>query len=56
MFIFALFVGKKQEQNKPTFSLEDGLKQWSLHSITAARFIFESAEVRGNRPGQQQRP
>jgi len=23
MFIFALFVGKRQEQNKPTFSLAE---------------------------------
>jgi len=23
MFIFALFVGKKQEQNKPTYSLAE---------------------------------
>ena len=54
MFIYALIVGKKQEHNKPTLSLDapiaiGGLKQQSHHSIAASRFLFESAEERGNR-------
>jgi len=53
MFIYALVVGKRQEHNKPTGSLDapiaiGGLKQWSHHSIAASRFVFESAAEHGN--------
>jgi len=50
MFIFALLVGKKPEQNKPIFSLAE----LSYAIVTAfncsSPFYFESAEKRGNRP------
>ncbi len=49
MFIYALVVGNQQEHNKPTGSLDEDLKQWSHHSITASCFVFESAEEHGNR-------
>ena len=49
MFIYALIVGKRQGHNKPTGSLDEGLKPWSHHSITASCFVFESAEEHGNR-------
>jgi len=56
MFISALFVGKKQEQNTPTLSLA----VWSWTILTALDrsnpFYFESAEERGNGPGQPLRP
>jgi len=54
MFIYELFVGKWQEHNKPTVSVDapiaiGGLKQLSHHSVAASRFCFESAEEHGNR-------